>query len=92
MVLFRNKSVYHSDFNGSYSIKEVLPALVPELKHKDLEISAGDMAAAGWLQMTHSASKEEQEMLMRQLLEYCSLDTYGMVRIFEELQRLAVSQ
>lgn len=45
MIPFRDMSVYHRKFNGSYSIKNVLPALVPNLNHGNLDISSGDVAA-----------------------------------------------
>ena len=32
---------YHPDFHGSYSIKAVLPALVPDMTYSNLEISIG---------------------------------------------------
>jgi hypothetical protein len=44
---FRNLGYYHPDFNGSFSIKSVLPAMFPddpELDYKQLEIQDGGMA------------------------------------------------
>src|SRR5208283_3767216 len=43
MAPFRDKSVYHWRFNGSYSIKNVLPALVDGYSYENLPISSGDM-------------------------------------------------
>src|SRR2546427_1525921 len=37
--------VYHPDFGGSFSIKHVLPALVPSLAYGDLEINEGETAS-----------------------------------------------
>jgi len=51
MTPFRRKDIYHWQFSGPYSIKAVLPALVPELSYKELAISNGEMAANTWLRM-----------------------------------------
>jgi len=37
---------YHPDFGGSFSIKVVLPVLVPELRYDGLAIGNGDTAVA----------------------------------------------
>jgi len=41
MVPFRNRSVYRWAMKGSYSIKQVLPAMVPGLSYKGLPIADG---------------------------------------------------
>ena len=38
------ENYYHPEFHGSYSIKSVLPALVPGMSYGDLEIQHGSMA------------------------------------------------
>ncbi len=85
MVPFRDKSIYHSRFNGSYSIKYVLPGMVADLSYDDLEISNGEMAADGWLRMIMTTAEDERQELRSQLLEYCKLDTLAMVRILEKM-------
>ena len=40
---FQKRFLYHWQFNGSYSIKSVLPALVPELGYDGMEIRDGEM-------------------------------------------------
>jgi hypothetical protein len=91
MVPFRNKSVYHWQFNGSYSLKAVLPALVPELSYDALEVNNGQMASNAWLQIINSEDAVEKDLLRRQLLEYCHLDTLSMVRIVDKLREIAAS-
>jgi len=88
MVPFQDMSIYHSKFNGSYSIKNVLPALVPGLNHGNLDISSGDVAADRWMQMIHTESEDERDTLQAQLKEYCGLDTYAMIKILEEMQNM----
>lgn len=88
MEPFRRKQIYHWQFDGSYSIKAVLPALVPELSYEALAISDGGTAAASWLQMRSSSGQEEQSQVRQNLLEYCHLDTLAMVRILEKMQEM----
>ena len=92
MTPFRNKQIYHWKFNGSYSIKAVLPALVPELSYEVLEISDGGAAAASWLQMRTSTDREEQARIRQNLLAYCKLDTLAMVRILEKMGEMVSSE
>jgi hypothetical protein len=86
MIPFRDKSIYHWQFDGSYSLKAVLPALVPELSHDNLEISDGGMASSAWLHMIQSKDEEEKSAIRKQLLQYCHLDTFAMVKILEKMK------
>jgi len=89
MAPFRRKDIYHWQFNGSYSIKAVLPALAPELSYHELAVSNGEMAASTWLRMHHESNEEQLEEMRQQLLEYCHLDTFAMVKILEKMHELA---
>lgn len=86
MVPFRNKDIYHWEMDGSYSLKYVLPALVPELSYDNMEISDGGMASSAWLNLWELEDASEIERIRNALLEYCKLDTLGMVRILERLR------
>lgn len=86
MAPFRSKQIYHWQFDGSYSIKSVLPALIPELSYETLNISDGGAAADSWLRMRSSNDPEEQTQIRRDLLEYCHLDTLAMVRILDKMK------
>ena len=78
--------VYHPAFKGSYSVKTVLPALVPELSYAGLPIHDGDTASLRFLEMQGlRASEQAPKEIAANLLEYCGLDTLAMVRIFERL-------
>ncbi len=85
MIPFRDKSIYHWQFNGSYSIKVVLPALLPELTYDNLEINDGGMAASAWVRMIQSNDEEEISAIRKELLQYCHLDTLAMVKILEKM-------
>lgn len=85
-----NTSVYdHPEFKGSASIKFVLPALVPELSYKDLGVQDGGAAADTWNRLvTGQYNEEERQKQIANLREYCCLDTYAMVKIWEVLNRV----
>ena len=47
LPIIRNH-VYHPAFGGSYSLKSVLPALVPEMSYAGLEVADGQAAGLAW--------------------------------------------
>jgi hypothetical protein len=89
MSLFRSRDVYLWPLQGSYSIKVVLPTMVPELSYEDEEIQDGGMASEAWFRMAESQDPEEIARIRTNLLSYCRLDTYGVVRILEKLKEYA---
>ena len=89
MDVFTNQHYVHKDFKGSTSIKKVLPVLAPELSYKELAIHEGGTAASSWLKLTgDKLSAAEKAQLKKDMLEYCKLDAFAMVRILEELEKL----
>lgn len=80
---------HHPDMNGSVSLKNVLPALVPGLNYESLAIQNGSHAMAVYEKlgqlMDIFALAEQKEALE----EYSRIDTYGMVKIFEVLEAAA---
>ncbi|WP_198288914.1 DUF2779 domain-containing protein [Methylotenera sp. 1P/1] len=76
---------YHPSQQGSWSIKKVLPALVPELSYQNLEgVKDGGMAMTAFLEAIHpSTSLERKANIKCQLLDYCKLDTYAMVKLWQ---------
>ena len=85
---FQRKMYYAKEMRGSYSIKVVLPALVPELSYKDLEIQEGGTASLTFLQMVQGQFVGDQNQIRKALLEYCKLDTLAMVKILGQLERI----
>ena len=83
---FQKRLIYHWQFNGSYSIKSVLPALVPELGYDKMEIRDGEMAGLAYARMQKSSDQQEIEQIRTALLEYCCLDTFAMVKLLEALK------
>ena len=79
-------SYYHPGFHGSFSIKSVLPALVPGLAYDDLEIPEGMAAAAAYARLIAGDTPQSDEVEIREaLLAYCERDTEAMVRVYEAL-------
>jgi hypothetical protein len=85
MSPFREGLYYKPRMNGSYSIKEVLPALVPDLDYELLEINNGSSASLAFVRMIYDQSCDK-ESIRKNLQEYCKLDTLAMVRILEVLE------
>jgi hypothetical protein len=86
MVPFQKRWYYTPAMRGSYSIKYVLPALVPELSYSDLDIQEGGTASAVFSQMMLGLFKGDEQATRNQLLEYCKLDTLAMERVLEQLR------
>ena len=73
---------YHPDFRGSYSMKSVLPALVPSLDYGDLEIRDGATASAMYHQMVFVETDwVERQRLAEALHAYCARDSLGMMEL-----------
>jgi predicted RecB family nuclease len=83
--------VYHPAFAGSYSIKSVLPALVPEMSYEGMQIADGQQAGLAWESLLcGDLSSDERDRLRRALLDYCRQDTLAMVRLLEMLWAVAL--
>ena len=81
-------SVYHPEFRGSFSIKSVLPVLVPGMGYDDLEIPDGQTASVQYVQALKSSDSRDREQIFENLRAYCERDTLAMVRLHDALQKL----
>jgi hypothetical protein len=100
MMIFRNGYYVHKDFQGSASLKKVLPVLVPKLSYQKLNIHEGGTASDSWREMIepispnlvdkHALSQAEGEkgQIYNDLLKYCELDTLAMVEILKALEKV----
>lgn len=91
LVPFQSGYYYNRAMGGSFSIKSVLPAIFPnnpELDYHSLEGVHNGSEAMTIFPKIKDMSKEEQEKARRNLLKYCELDTYAMVKVWEELERV----
>jgi len=81
------KGGYYVDsrFEGSASLKMVLPVLCPDLSYEDLVIQEGETASASWAVLTDpKTSPTIKKRLKRDMLAYCERDTLAMVRLYEK--------
>jgi predicted RecB family nuclease len=77
---------YHPRFYGSFSLKSVLPALVPDMNYEDLAIQEGNQASLEYLRMIDPSTPQvEKQRIKKALRRYCRQDTIAMVKIREEL-------
>lgn len=76
---------YHPSQQGSWSIKSLLPAVAADLSYDELDgVRDGSMAATAYIEAIHpKTSLERRHQIRRQLLDYCSLDTYALVRLWQ---------
>ena len=77
---------YHPGFHGSFSLKSVVPALVPGLVYDDLDIPEGLTAAAAYAGLVAGEIPDSDGQATREaLLAYCARDTEVMVRLYDAL-------
>lgn len=80
------KNYYHPRFHGSYSIKSVLPALVPQMSYADLDVKNGDEAIAAFVKMAKNDLPDIEISKIRiQLLQYCCQDTLAMHQLHKHI-------
>jgi FMN phosphatase YigB (HAD superfamily) len=87
MAPFRSKHLQTPEMDGSYSIKYVLPALIPELAYSDLEVQNGEMACETFKSL-QNLSPEERTEKRNALLAYCKMDTFALVKILKKLEEM----
>ena len=86
MLIFRDGHYVHPDFNGSASLKAVLPVLCPDLGYKNMAIPDGETAMLTWYWLQSGViPPEERQKTIEAMKAYCKMDTYGMVAIWEKL-------
>jgi predicted RecB family nuclease len=80
---------YHPGFEGSFSIKSTLPAVLPSLSYAELDIQEGSMASLQYYKMIFEVTDPaEKERIRQSLLKYCERDTLAMV----ELRRVLLNK
>lgn len=81
-------SIYHPEFRGSFSIKSVLPVLVPGMGYDDLEVADGQTASVHYMQALKNSDSRKRKQTFENLRAYCERDTLAMVRLLEALKQL----
>lgn len=74
---------YHPAMKGSWSLKAVLPTVAPDLDYAALgEVRDGTAAQAAYVETIDPQTPENRrEALVRDLRDYCRLDTLALVRL-----------
>ncbi len=92
LVPFQSGYYYNREMGGSFSIKSVLPSIFPNdpsLDYHNLEGVHNGSEAMTIFPKIKDMPAEEQAKARHDLLKYCELDTYAMVKVWEELVRAA---
>ena len=91
MIPFQKRYYYNRAMQGSFSIKYVLPALYPNdesLDYHNLEGVHNGAEASEMFAKMGDMTPEELETHRRELLAYCGLDTFAMVKVWEKLREV----
>ena len=91
LVPFQSGYYYTKAMGGSFSIKSVLPALFPDdpaLDYHNLEQIHNGGEAMSIFPKIKEMPPEEAERTRHNLLKYCELDTYAMVKVWERLRNV----
>ena len=75
------RNYYHPDFHGSFSIKQVLPVLVPEMSYEGLAIGDGREASAAYQNSLDCDDRQERQRIHQALRQYCGQDTLAMLAL-----------
>ena len=89
---FQRGAYYNKAMGGSFSIKSVLPAIFPDdpsLDYHNLESVHNGGEAMTIFPLIKDMPPEEQQVARKNLLKYCELDTFAMVKVWQELVRVA---
>ncbi|MBI4312590.1 MAG: DUF2779 domain-containing protein [Chloroflexi bacterium] len=87
LLRFLREHYYHPGQHGSFSLKDVLPALAPDLGYGDLLLREGSAAALAYEKMLWpDTPQEERERLRQALLDYCQRDTLALVKVLKALR------
>jgi hypothetical protein len=87
MTIFRKPQYFTESMEGKYSIKNLLPDLCPELSYSNLEIKKGEDASGAFLSLYEEKEPKKINETRENLLNYCKMDTYAMVKILEVLEK-----
>ena len=87
LTIFRSH-VYDQNFKGSFSIKDVAPAILGnDASYDGMAVGNGSEAQAAFLNLISAElGPKKKETLARELLAYCKKDTLGMVELVWWLQ------
>ncbi len=85
------RHVYAPGFDASFTLKSVVPALVPDFSYAALPIQDGGEASARLADLLFDGtlSADARRQLRQDLLRYCRQDTLATVRLLARLRQLS---
>lgn len=87
LIPFRGHGLYRPCQHGSASIKQTLPAFVPDMSYANMGIHNGTEASEQFMDfMTGRQSAEQTATMMQNLHYYCGQDTMAMVKLLDVVQ------
>jgi hypothetical protein len=87
--------VYDPAFHGSFSLKSVLPAMVPGLSYEALAIGEGLSASHELERLLFdeaTLAPADRDRLRDDLTRYCDFDTLAVVRLLDALESIAAGR
>ena len=82
--------VYHPAFGGSFSLKAVLPALVPEMTYEGMAVANGQDAGLAWESLIRgTVQRAEHDRIRKALLDYCGQDTLALLKVLSKLRSIS---
>lgn len=86
LLTVAQRRYYNPSQEGSWSIKAILPAIAPDLNYQQLDgVQDGGAAMNAYLEAIEpNTVTQRREEISQQLLDYCKLDTFAMVRIWQK--------
>ena len=75
------RNYYHRDLHGSFSIKQVLPVVVPDMGYEELAIADGREASVAYQTSLECEDEQERARIHQALREYCKQDTLAMLML-----------
>ncbi len=76
--------IYDTRMKGNYSLKSIVDA-ISNYSYKDLEINNGMNAVYNWRDIDKDSDDIDKEKIINELIEYCSLDAYGLYIVYKWL-------
>ena len=82
-----NGLYYHPKMRGTYSLKKLYAVINDNHGYNELDIDHGLKAVEAYRNLD-SLSEEERLKVRQELLEYCGMDTYAMLKLVNHLKKI----
>lgn len=87
-IPFVKGSIYDLRMTGLYSLKVIQSLISPEYTYSDLDIENGLEAVRIYRLLQKEENQEKKDEYYRELYEYCGLDSYAMVEVYNWMKTL----